>query len=80
MASEFVFTSRSIRNDSEDISKQIKDSYDSYDKNKTAVIDFYENSLEKAETLYDTIEIISVDYFEYVAGWIQGMAFYGRFL
>lgn len=68
MASEFVFTSRSIRDDSEDISKQIKDSYDSYDKNKTAVIDFYENSLEKAEILYDTIEIISVDYFEYVAG------------
>ncbi|MEY8233618.1 leucine-rich repeat domain-containing protein [Oscillospiraceae bacterium 50-16] len=71
MASEFESATQSVTDDSTDVSNKIGDSYNSYDKNKTAVTDFYENSLEKAETLYDTVETISVDYFKYVAG--QGL-------
>ena len=67
LTSEIESASQAIIDDSAAVIKKIGESYNTYNDNKSAITDFYNNSIEKAETLYAAIETISIDYFEYVA-------------
>lgn len=62
---------QTISDDSIFLLDKLGESYDTYDANKTSVSDFYSNSLAEAETLYATLESISMDYFRCVAA--QGL-------
>lgn len=73
---EFESAIQFMKEESAHLSEKIGDSADSFSQKKTAVTDFYESSLEKAEALYAVTVTFSVDYFKYVSE--QGLDEYKR--
>ena len=71
ITTEAKTAAQTISDDSISLLDKLGESYDTYDANKTSVSDFYSNSLAEAETLYATLESISMDYFSCVAA--QGL-------
>lgn len=74
ITTEAETAARTISDDSISLLDKLGESYDTYGANKTSVSNFYSNSLAEAETLYATLESISMDYFRCVA--TQGLEDY----
>lgn len=67
VTAECAAVSQNIADISLDVLEKIGDTYDDYDKNKTAITDFYNNSLGEANALYNELHLAGIDYFKCVA-------------
>lgn len=63
--------STAVTTEAEALVEKLGGSYSTYDTNKTAVTDFYSAALVRADELYTSFQVVSVDYFKCVAA--QGL-------
>lgn len=63
--------STAVTTEAEALVEKLGGTYSTYDTNKTAVTDFYSAALVRADELYTSFQVVSVDYFKCVAA--QGL-------